>query len=70
MITRGDKSGDPYGVRGKPTEELLRVHRDLKTGLSFTTHTSPARVPIMDHLDAVAGELTRRVESRGEGDRQ
>lgn len=67
VITPGDKSGDPYGVRGTPAEELPRVHHDLKTGLSFTTCASPARVPVTDHVDAVAGELNRRTGSPGEG---
>ncbi len=67
LMVRGDDHRDAYGVASQTTAELERTRRDLKANLALVAHRSPARVPILSHMNAVVTELDRRSRIRHAG---
>jgi hypothetical protein len=52
--------GRDHDVSGLTAAELERARRDLQVSLSLAWPGSPARVPILAHLDAIDAELAER----------
>jgi hypothetical protein len=52
--------GREHDVSGLTAAELERARRDLQVSLSLAWSGSPARVPILAHLDAIDAELAER----------
>jgi hypothetical protein len=50
----------PHDVRGLTACELDRTRRDLRASLALVRPDSPARVPMLAHLNAIDAELTAR----------
>jgi hypothetical protein len=49
-----------YDVRHLTTAELERAKRELQANLGLLHPDSPAHVPIMTHMRAIATEIARR----------
>jgi hypothetical protein len=49
-----------HDVRRWTDDQLERIKRDLQVSLSLTWPGSPARVPILAHLNAIDAELAER----------
>ena len=52
--------GRDHDVSGLTAAELERARRDPQVSLSLAWPGSPARVPILAHLDAIDTELAER----------
>jgi hypothetical protein len=52
--------GRPPEVSGLTAAELERVGRDLRASLALARPGSPARGPILTHLNAIDAELAQR----------
>jgi len=50
----------PHDAGALTAGELDRARRDLQASLALTRPDSPARVPILAHLSAIAAELAGR----------
>jgi hypothetical protein len=54
--------GRDHDVSGLTAAELERARRDLQVSLSLARPGSPARVPILAHLDAIDAVLAARTD--------
>jgi hypothetical protein len=54
------ETGRPYDVTGLTAGELERARRELQASLALARPDSPARGPILAHLNAINAELAER----------
>jgi hypothetical protein len=59
--------GRDHDVSGLTAAELERARRDLRVSLALAWPGSPARAPILAHLDAIDAELAARAGGRAPG---
>ena len=53
-------TGRPHDVTGLTAGELERARRELQSSLALARPDSPARGPILAHLNAIDAELAER----------
>ncbi len=53
-------TGRPHDVTGLKVGELERARRELQASLALARPDSPARGPILAHLNAISAELAAR----------